>query len=196
MLGTLSTSILNLTNDCSRNSFLDSTIPLHTHGDERENLWLKDWNRLGDITNKWMERGIMPNEKMVTGCQLPWVKWKTVNRLRVGHGCYLTSKKMGVCYQWHLQVWGPSSDGPLTSLSKQHNTLYPWPAGGTFREVWEILQQPPNIVNTMRHNKEGLRHYQLSLRQPCTGFAASLEVGSLYPKMNENSHPICARIHY
>ena len=57
----------------SINSFLDSTEALNTSKqDARTTLWVEEWNALGERTNEWRDRGIIPNEHLASGTDEPW----------------------------------------------------------------------------------------------------------------------------
>ena len=52
----------------SRNSFLDSSEGLTTSKqDARNTLCVEEWNALGDRSTEWRDRGIIPNEPLVSG---------------------------------------------------------------------------------------------------------------------------------
>ena len=66
----------------SRNSFLDSTEALNTSKqDARTTLWVEEWNALGERSNEWRDRGIIPNEHLASGTDEPWSTWRSFNRL-------------------------------------------------------------------------------------------------------------------
>ncbi len=75
-----------------------------------ETLWLDRWNAFGAGASSWEARGIIPVECLASSDNQPWPIWKTLNRLRVGHGRCLQT----------LHAWGLSPTSKCECGSEQN----------------------------------------------------------------------------
>ena len=67
----------------SRRSFLSHVQPLTT---SREETRLQLWTTKLENDPPPIDMGIPPSEDLLSGSKAPWVRWKTLNRLRTGTG--------------------------------------------------------------------------------------------------------------
>ena len=109
----------------SRNSFLDSTkaatTPKH---DAHSTLRVEEGSALGERSNEWRDRGIIPNELLASDTREPWSTWWGLNRLRVQKGRCRAMMKM-----WKISH---TDVGPCDCGVQAYHTL----GGSVLARIW------------------------------------------------------------
>jgi len=121
------------------------------------------------------------------------LRWRLVADSHGWNGKHSTGLNLDLAAALHQRKNGvflpttPAIAGPLKwwtnySAVQTLHTVFPWPAGGTYRRglwVCEILEQPMNIVNFVRHNEKKTllqKHNTVT-----TGFLKSARLWQRYP---------------